>query len=43
MFFGNSRIIGFFLISLLNCEQHGNNQYKKKKHNQDSLVFKLLK
>ena len=42
MFFGNSRI-RFFIISWLDCEQHGKNQYRKKEHNQHGSVFKALR
>ena len=33
----------FFRISWLSCEQYGKNKYKKKKHNQHSSVFTVLK
>ena len=42
MFFGNSRI-KFSSIIWLDCEPYGNNQYKKKEHNQHSSVFKEFK
>ena len=41
MFFANSRI--YFLISFLNCEQHGQNQYNENEDNQHSSVFKGLR
>ena len=41
MFFGNSRI-RFFQTSWLDCEQYGQNQYKKKEHNEHSSVFNVL-
>ena len=39
VFFGNSKI-RFLKISWLNCEQYGNNQYKKKEHNFE-ITFKI--
>ena len=42
MFFGNSRI-RFLKISCLNCGQCGENQYRKKEHNQHGSVFKALR
>ena len=42
MFFGNSRI-RFLKISCLNCGQCGENQYRKKEHNQRGSVFKALR
>ena len=29
-------------LKLVNCEQYGRNQYKKKEHNQHSSVYKVL-
>ena len=42
MFFGNSKI-RFFKTSWLDCEQYGENHYKKKEQNQhNSTLVKLL-
>ena len=42
MFFENSKI-RFLKMSWPDCKQYGKNQYKKKEHNQYSLVFKVLR